>query len=106
MLQKFISILVIQSTSFATLLLDAAGCMLFLGAVMFQIFLKCTVGGVICFPLPGTSLRYCFIEFHSVSEAQYWMEQNEVWFCMSGCVLGVRRSKLFCRYLWHILMER
>ena len=50
-----------------------------------------------CFPLLGSSLRYCFIEFHSVSEAQYWMEQNQVgcisWMC-SGCAVG---PLLHCR---------
>jgi len=38
-----------------------------------------------CFPLLGTSLRYCFIEFHSVSEAQYWMEQNQVGYISRTC---------------------
>ena len=28
--------------------------------------------------IAGCSLRYCFVEFHGVAEAQYWMEQNEV----------------------------
>ena len=27
----------------------------------------------------GQSLRYCFVEFHTMAEAQYWMEQNQVW---------------------------